>query len=50
MNAVMLIILGLIVFFCLSALFAAFSDPARVNDEEAHRVWRKSKRSRRVRT
>ena len=50
MNAVMLIILGLLAFFCLSALFAAFSDPARVNDEEARRVWRKTKRAGRART
>jgi hypothetical protein len=45
----MLIILGLVAFFCVIAVFALFSDPARIDAEESRRVWRKARAKRAVR-
>ncbi len=49
MTALMLIILGLVAFFCVIAVFALFSDPARIDAEESRRVWRKARAKRAVR-
>ena len=48
MSELILIVLGLILLFGISALFASFSDPERVDEEESRRVWRRARRARRA--